>query len=75
MPFFPPIPEKSKAVKLVAKYVGREDDSCHVPESIQNMDFFFFKGFSPWGLNGAGYFILIMAAAAAFCGLKDQFSD
>lgn len=37
--------------------------------------FFFFLSFSPWGLEEVGYFILIMAAAAAACEPKDQFSD
>lgn len=44
----------------------------HIPEFICNMDF---VSFFPWGLEEAGYFILIMAAAAAAGGLKDQFSD
>ena len=41
----------------------------------ENIKYSFFLSFSPRGLEEVGYFILIMAAAAAACEPKDQFSD
>lgn len=73
----PLAPEKSKAMKLVSseQREKRRFTTFLSPLTIWISFFFNFLSFSPWGLEEVGYFILIMAAAAAACEPKNQLSD